>query len=234
MRVISRRLFFALPACAGLRASSGELLDGPNLTRFRTPSGELPPEVAWAMDGGVLRTRLDVERQCDLWTVETYEDFDLRFGWKVTPGANSGIKYLVQTWEADRLPRPQGELVHENSIGLEFQLIDDASRDGMHMPWSCSGALYNYLPPSEKAARPAGQWNTGRLKVQGGNVEHWLNERRVLAYRLDAPELRRALEKRNSITARILSRMEKRRTPIALQHHQSEIFFRDMRIERLS
>jgi hypothetical protein len=231
-KVISRRnLLLTLPASAA--ASRFEANDS---RAFRTPSGALPPETSWAFENGVVKSRLDVPRQCDLWTAESFADFDFTFDWKVAPGANSGVKYVVQTWEADRLPRPQGELVHENSIGFEFQLIDDASPDANHGPSSCSGSLYGYLAPTERAARPAGEWNTGRLKIQGGEVEHWLNGRRVLRYRLDLPQLNEAIAQRagaGSVSARILAKRVRSRAPIALQHHQSEVWFRNLKVEPL-
>jgi hypothetical protein len=89
-----------------------------------------------------------------------------------------------------------------------------------------SGALYNYLAPVERAARPAGEWNSGRLVLDGNRVEHWINGRRVLAFELGSPELRAAPAQKKLNSARMMERLEKRRTPIAFQHHASTVWFR--------
>jgi hypothetical protein len=223
-------MFLTLPV--GL-AGAETLFDGASLARFRTPTRATGPEVSWRIEDGVLASIADARRQCDLWTVAEYEHFELSFGWRVAPGANSGIKYLIQAAPVDHLRDAQGEFLHETSLGFEFQLVDDASPAGADSPTHCSGALYNYLPPTENAARPAGEWNTGKLRVTAAGAEHWLNGRCVLDYRFDAPELRSALAKRNAESARLLEKLEKRRTPVAFQHHESTVYFRDIRIETL-
>ncbi len=197
---------------------------------FRTPSGLTSPTVSWRFHGGVIETIADARRQCDLWTVKEYETFDLEFEWKVAPRGNSGIKYLIQATATDRLRDAQGEFLHETSLGFEFQLVDDASPAGADSPLHASGALYNYLPPSERAERPAGEWNSGRLVVTPVQIEHWINGRRVLAFSLGSSELNRALAARQLNSARMLERLARRKTPIAFQHHESAAAFRHIRI----
>jgi len=214
-----RRLF--LGGAALTAAPAGEL--------FRTPTQTTGPEVSWQIRDGVYESIADARRQCDLWTVAEYEAFNLRFEWKVAPGANTGIKYLIQASAVDRLRDSQGEFLHETSLGYEFQLVDDASAAG-RADLHASGALYNYLAPTERAARPAGNWNTGRLVLQADNVEHWINERRVLAYRLGSPELLAALATKKLNSARMMERLAKRRSPIAFQHHESQVWFRAIQL----
>lgn len=212
----------------GAAAEPAPLFDGKTFRNFRTPTGETSPAVSWRISDGALESIPDARRQCDLWTVAEYEQFDLRFEWKVAPGANTGIKYLIQKSATDHLKDAQGEFVHETSLGFELQLVDDASPAGSDQPAHVSGALYNYLAPTERAARPAGQWNSGRLVLRGEDVEHWINGRLVLAYSLHSPELKAALAARNVNSARLLERLERRRTPIAFQHHESAVAFRGM------
>jgi len=212
-----------------LAFSAAPLFDGTSFDGFRTPTGETSPAVSWRIVDGAYETIPDARRQCDLWTVAEYEQFDLQFEWKVAPGANTGIKYLIQRSATDRLKDAQGEFLHETSLGFEFQLVDDASTAGSDQPNHVSGALYNYLPPTERAARPAGEWNRGRLVLRGEDVEHWVNGRRVLAFSLHSPELKAALALKKLNSARMLERLEKRKSPIAFQHHESAVAFRAIR-----
>ena len=201
---------------------------------FRTPSGLTRPEVSWRIRDGAVESIPDARRQCDLWTAEEYESFDLAFEWRIAPGGNSGVKYLVQATATDRLRDAQGEFLHETSLGFEMQLVDDASRAGADHPAHASGALYNYLAPSERAARPAGEWNSGRLVLRGDDVEHWINAKRVLAFSVHSPQLKAALAAKSMNSARLLERLAVRRTPVAFQHHESLVAFRAVRIARLA
>lgn len=220
----------ALAAPAGRGES---LFDGRSFRNFRTPTQTTGPEVSWLIRDGALETIADARRQCDLWTVEEYGRFDLEFEWKVDPGANTGIKYLIQASATDKLKDAQGEFLHETSLGFEFQLVDDSSRAGADRPEHVSGALYNYLSPSERAAKAAGEWNSGRLVVGEEDVEHWVNGRRVLRFGLHSPELRAALAVRKVNSARMLERLERRKSPIAFQHHESHVAFRRIRVRSL-
>jgi hypothetical protein len=220
----------AAVAPSGARAEV--LFDGQTFRNFRTPTGTTGPEVSWRIRDGSLVSIPDARRQCDLWTAREYADFDLEFEWKLGPKGNSGIKYLIQKSAVDHLHDAQGEFLHETSLGFEFQLADDGGAAG---PLSnhISGALYNYLAPEARTAHPAGEWNTGRLVVNGEQVEHWINQRRVLAFGLHSPELRQALAVRQVPSARMLERLELRRTPIAFQHHESAVAFRGIRVKEL-
>jgi len=216
-------------AAAAVRAQHS-LFDGKTFKNFRTPTGNTSPAVSWRIVDGALETLPDARRQCDLWTADEYDNFDLHFDWKVGPGGNSGIKYLIQASATDRLHDSAGEFVHETSLGFEFQLVDDRSPAGADQSTHASGALYNYLPPVELAAHAAGQWNTARLLVNGDQVEHWINGRRVLAYSLKSRELKAALRAKSLNSARLLERLARRKTAIAFQHHHSLSVFRSIRI----
>lgn len=211
---------------------SRALFDGTSWDQFRTPTGSTGPEASWRIRDGALESIPDARRQVDLWTRAEYENFDFSFEWKVAPGANTGIKYLIQDLSVDRLRDAQGEFLHEATLGYEFQLVDDGSPAGK-ADTHASGALYNYLAPVERAAHPAGEWNSGRLVVRGDEVEHWINGRRVLAYGLRSPELKVALAAKKLGSARMMERLAKRRTPVALQHHESAVWFRAIRIVTL-
>ena len=120
----------------------------------------------------------------DIITVDTFNDFDLRFEWIVAPGANSGIKYLV-TEERD------GPIAHE------YQVIDDAKHpDALIGPHRATAALYDAIAaPATKMLKPAGQRNEGRILVQGNHVEHWLNGAKVIEYELGSAALKAAKAK---------------------------------------
>ena len=229
-----RCLLACTAAAAGVTgaAAAGPPAEAISWAKLRTPTQTTGPEASWRLNKGALESIPGARRQCDLWTVAEYESFDFSFGWKVAPGANTGIKYLIQASAVDRLRDRQGEFLHETSLGYEFQLVDDASPAGQ-ADLHASGALYNYLAPTERAARKASEWNTGRLVLKGDGVEHWLNGRRVLAYRLGSAPLLTALAAKQLGSARLMERLAQRRSPVVLQHHESQVWFRHLRIAAL-
>jgi hypothetical protein len=207
------------------------LFDGKSFRGWRSPSGQTPMAGAWRIDNKCLIVRPFVSRRTDLWTEASFEEFEMEFEWRVARGANSGVKYAVEEGftvvvvEEDkkwrRVPGPQSAAASETTIeytkGLEYQLADDAAEpDAVANPAARAGALYNRRAPTRAAARPAGQWNQSRLIVTHQRIEHWLNGKLVLGVDLPAP------------------RIAIRPGPIALQYHQTEAAFRNLRVRRLS
>src|SRR5207244_4100789 len=80
----------------------------------------------------------------DLMTVASFADFDLAFDWKVTPGANSGVKYNVS--EEFSLAKASNHA----ALGWEYQVLDDLRSDDNKIPSHRAGALYEMIAPNEK------------------------------------------------------------------------------------
>jgi hypothetical protein len=156
------------------------LWDGKTTKGWRSAHSETFPEKGWQIKDGIL-TVLDSARTGpasggDIITNDTYGTFELSLEFKITPGANSGIKYFVY---------PQNSRENRPVVGLEFQLLDDTSHpdarqgtDGNHT----LASLYDLIPAENKSANPPGTWNHARIVVKmNGDIEHWLNGSRVVA-----------------------------------------------------
>jgi hypothetical protein len=61
--------------------------------------------------------------------------------------------------------------------GHEIQILDDA---GMAPKKWTTGALYDVVPPTKNASRPAGQWNAMRIEARGPRVQVWLNGEAII------------------------------------------------------
>jgi len=88
----------------------------------------------------------------------------------------------------------------------------------------------------EQTALPVGEFNYSRIVLSDNNVEHWLNRSKVIDTNLDSKEIRAGLEKRwtkDSPVYLLLTGMPHRDTPIVLQHHNDEVWFRNLKIRRL-
>lgn len=208
---------------------------------WRSPSGKTPLDGAWTIRDGVLTVKPYVHRRTDLWSTEEYADFELEWQWKASKGANSGVKYWVQSastlvivkedheWRTVADPaeaRPE-EPTLEYSRGLEYQMADDEFEPvSIERRDSRAGGLYSLFAPSPETVKRHSKWNHSRLVVQNGRFEHWLNGARVLAFDRTTLDAQMKKTPPNYVVT-------KTRGPIALQYHQTQVSFRKMRIRRL-
>ncbi len=192
------------------------LFDGKTTKAWRSFRGTNFPASGWIVEDGWLKHPARAGGG-DIVTLESYEDFELAWEWRIPKGANNGVKYLVRS-------------ARNGAIGHEYQMIDDST---VGSPKGKTAAFYDVLPrQGGSAPRLAPESNHSRILVRGRHVEHWLNGEQVLAYELDSPALRAAVA---SSKFRSVSRFgAKTAGPILLTDHTDEASFRNLRIRRLS
>jgi hypothetical protein len=97
------------------------LFDGKTTAGWRGAYKTTFPDHGWEVRDGMLIVQAsnggEAANGGDIVTVDEYSNFDLKVDFKLTEGANSGIKYFV----TEQQPRTPG-----SAIGLEYQLLDDA------------------------------------------------------------------------------------------------------------
>ena len=180
--------------------------------------GEFPTR-SWTIDDGCLKALVSKPTFQDIRTVEMFEDFELEFEWKITPNGNSGVKYVI--YREDVWKPPGSNEFHARGRGWEYQIADGTSA---RKDLEAAGGLYEFQAPSQLNARPAGEFNEARIVRRGAAIEHWLNGVRVVQLRWDTPEMRERMRGRQVPTDL------PRRTPIVLQNHGSEAWFRRVKI----
>tara|TARA_R110002050_G_scaffold94765_3_gene197356 strand:- start:95230 stop:96636 length:1407 start_codon:yes stop_codon:yes gene_type:complete len=119
----------------------------------------------------------------DIITENTFSSFELELEFKITEGANSGIKYFVDA----ELNKSSG-----SAIGCEFQILDDKNHPDAKAGVNGNrtvGSLYDLIaaenlsiPGRDKQFKGIGNWNKARIVVKGAKVEHWLNNEKVIEY----------------------------------------------------
>ena len=111
-----------------------------------------------------------------------------------------------------------------------------AIRTRRKMPTHQTGALYSMIAATAKAAKPAGEWNSSMLKLQGQHFEHWINGTKVLEGSLKDPAIAAGAEKRWGKYApevRDLLSNPKPSGPFSLQHHGDPVWFRNIKVRTL-
>ena len=163
----------------------------------------------------------------DLMTVDTFGDFELAFQWKVTPGANSGLKYNVS--EEFSLKNASNHA----ALGFEYQVLDDSLSEDNKLATHLAGALYDLFPPNDKKRlKPVGQWNSSRLVFRGNHGEHWLNGAKVVEFDLGTARMDSALAA--SKYRSIKGFAERRKGHIILQDHGDETYYRAIKIREVT
>ena len=190
------------------------LFDGTSLKFWRAYK-QNAPSANWAVvDGAIERVRGGP----DLITVEQFTDFDFRFEWMVTPGANSGIMYYVTE---------EGGATYDS--GPEYQILDNARHADGKNPLTSAGACYALYAPPKDVTRPVGSWNEARIVFQTGRGEHWLNGEKVVEFQLGSPDwdARVAASKFGIVP----TFGKARRGHLAIQEHGARVAFRNLKIK---
>lgn len=212
------------------------LFDGETFSGWRGLGRDHVPVGLWIVEDGMIRKlksssvkQLPDGRPVengDLMTVETYEDFELSFEWKIDKGGNSGLKYNV----SEETSQKNGS--EFSALGFEYQMLDDADPQYKDLkPSQYSGSLYDLIPAANIKLKPVGTFNNSRIIVKGNHGEHWLNGIKVLEYEFDSQALQNAFLK--SKFSKIPGFIEKKKAHIVLQNHTDEAWFRNIKIRQL-
>ena len=221
-------------------AGTTVLFDGSGLSAWEKYNGG---EVGsnWAVEGDALhfKGKAGGGSGGDIQTKQTFGDFDLRFEWKVSEGANSGVIYGVKPMK--------GQPPYKT--GPEYQVLDDAKhRDGKNVKTG-AGSLYALYAPqvyktcpatgavpcphTPKPLKAVGEWNTGRIVRTGQRIRHYLNGVKVVDVRLNSPEFQQAVANSKfagwAEFAGPLKAGEKGR--IVLQDHGDSVWFRNVTVQ---
>ena len=194
------------------------LFDGSSPAAFRGYGLDSFP-TGWALEAGSLHALPGAG--FDLISRDTWADFELEFEWRVARGGNSGVIYrVVESDEPSWMTGP------------EYQVLDDAGHPNGRDPTTSAAALYDLIAPAaDRRLEPVGSFNTGRIVVHDGHVEHWLNGERVVAYEWGGADVRALIaaskfrDAAGFMTADV--------GHVVLQHHGEEAWFRNVRVRPL-
>ncbi len=209
------------------------LWDGETTEGWRGAKSESFPSEGWVMQDGVLSVAVAESGAAtyggDIITEETYSNFELSIDFKITEGSNSGIKYFV---DPDLL-KSSGA-----AIGLEFQILDDKNHPDAAQGKNGNrtvGSLYDLIRAENKTTgyigknfKGIGKWNTAKIKVNGGHVEHWLNNVKIVEYDRFSQVFKALVEKSKYEKYDNFGQLTSGH--ILLQDHGGAVSFRDIKI----
>ena len=207
------------------------LYDGATSKGWISGKGTAFPAKGWEYRDKVLKVLSSEGKESqnggDIVTTKQYGAFDISFEFKLTPGANSGVKYFVTL----------AEKTDGSNIGLEYQVLDDALHPDAKLGRNGDrklASLYDLFPANKQPrfVRPIGAWNNGRIVVYPDNrVEHYLNGMKVLEYVRGSQEYLEAVKASKYVIWPNFGMAKK--GYILLQDHGNEVSYRSIKIKEL-
>jgi hypothetical protein len=195
------------------------LFDGQNTQGWRSFHKKSFPPHGWVAQDGWLHCL--AKNGGDIITDTEFDDFELEWEWKITPGGNSGVKYFITE-------------TRDSALGHEYQMIDaEGSTNAQVVSGKkATASFYDVLKPARLTARPAGETNLSRIVVHGNHVEHWLNGVKALEYECGSEAVKAAVAESKFKDTPGFG--QKIKGHILLQDHHSEVWFRNMKIRATS
>ena len=202
------------------------LFDGRTMNGWRGAYMDSLPKKGWEVRDGMLIVRESGGGEAsfggDIVTLEPYASFELKLDFKLTDGANSGIKYFV----IEQQPKTPG-----SAKGLEYQILDDAKHPDAKLGINGNrtlASLYDIMPANNRKVNAIGEWNHARILVKGKHVEHWLNGVKALQFERGGKEF--LAHKAESKFKDIPEFGEYPKGRILIQDHGNKVFYRNIKI----
>ena len=221
------------------------IFDGNTSNGWVSAKSESFPSKGWEINNGILSVLSsngkESENGGDIVTKDKYENFEFELDFKITKGANSGIKYFVDL----DLNKGAG-----SAIGLEYQILDnkfhlDASKKFRVMElegekWELKkedikrnrgvASLYDLIEAEKfnHKSVSAGQWHRAKIISNNGHVEHWLDNEKVLEYNRFSQVFKALIQYSKYSKWENFGQLESGH--ILLQDHGDEVSFKNIKI----
>lgn len=231
MKTLTAALFFLASriAMAELNTLTSEeksqgfrlLFDGQSLENFRNYKEEKPHKLWQVKDGAIVLT---AKGGGNLMTKEQFGDFEFRFDFLISADGNSGIMWRVS----------EDGGAHPFFTGPEFQILGpDSNETYPHeiKAGNVSGAFYGFVTAKPELTKPAGEWNSGIIRVEGTKIKLTLNG--VVTAELDAASEEYKIKLTASKFA-LWPRFNKNaKGHLVFQDHADVVSFRNLRVKEL-
>ena len=178
------------------------------------------------LDSGTIPVQADGQpvKGGDLITDAVFNNFILKFDWKISEAGNSGVKYNVIE-EVSIKNKSTG------ALGFEYQVIDDIGHKDNLNPTHRSASLYDIIEAKGKKLNPVVEFNSAKIVFNKNHGEHWLNGKKVVEYDMNTPEFEELFKKSKYHSHKDF--IKHKIAHVVLQDHGNECFYRNIKIKQL-
>jgi hypothetical protein len=162
-------------------------------------------------------------RDRDLVTNKEYENYDVKYEWKIAPNGNSGFLFDVHEDTA--------KYKQTYFTGLEMQVIDNDGHPDAKNPKHRAGDLYDLIAVSKETVRPVGQYNQAEIIMNKGKLDLFLNGTHVVSTTMWDDNWNQLVANSKFKSMPGFAKTKKGR--FALQAHGSMVWFRNIKIKEL-
>lgn len=152
----------------------------------------------------------------NLYTAEEYSDFNFRFEFKLTPGANNGLGIHTPL---------KGDAAYD---GKELQILDNTA--GIYAklkPYQYHGSVYGIIAAKRGYLKPVGEWNSQEVIVKGDVIKVILNGTIIVDGNM------KESSKNGTADHKDHPGLKRSNGHIAFLGHGDELEFRNIRIKEL-
>lgn len=159
----------------------------------------------------------------DIVSAEEYDNFDLKLEWKVADSGNSGIILFIKE-------DPKYE--HTWHTGPEMQVLDNAGHPDAKIVKHMAGDLYDLISAAPLTVKKAGEWNQVEIICNNGQLDFYLNGPKVVSTTLWDENWKKMIKGSKFKDMPDFGTYKKGR--IGLQDHGNHVWYRNIRIKKLS
>ena len=134
------------------------LFDGSNLNNW------IGNKTGYLVDNGTMVVNPAGGSGGNLYTAKEYGDFEYRFEFQLTPGANNGLGIRTPT---------DGDAAY---VGMELQILDNEADIYKNLQaYQYHGSVYGVIPSRRGFLKPVGEWNEEVVMAKGSKIKVILN-----------------------------------------------------------
>ena len=203
------------------------LFDGTSTAGWHT-YGNKPVGKAWKVVDGTLTIDVSEKKDGkvvgggDIVTDKEFDNFHLKYDWKISVNGNSGIIFYAQEDSKYKYPW---------ETGPEMQVLDNNGHPDAKIIKHRAGDLYDLISSSKETVKPAMEWNTAEIKSVNGKLDFYLNGENVVSTTLWDDNWKNLVAGSKFKNMPDFGKYQKGK--LGLQDHGDIVWFRNIKIKRL-
>ena len=204
------------------------LFDGQTTNGWHT-YGKQAAGKAWKVEDGLLHLDAESKKKFtspeggDLVTDQEFDNFDLKYEWKISKNGNSGVMIFVQ----DNIAKYKESYF----TGPEMQVLDNNGHPDGKIYKHHAGDLYDLIAAPKDFSKPVGDWNSAEIIANHGKLDFYFNGEHVVNTTMWDDNWRKMVAGSKFKAWPDFGTFKKGR--IDLQDHGDDVWFKNIKIKRL-